>query len=662
MVRGGARPSTPSSTWICASAPSAVATAKTARPEASGEAPRRALPSAPARRLPRRRCGPRSVIDPANTPPARSLGASASGRPSGSMTDSRPPAPVALESHGRPKALLTEMPVGLETGGMSAVAASGLVRRLTNAGDCAVRTWTAPPSARACGRRRLRTAAGPRSVRRASVAIERTEPAAQPARARGAPKFEVLATSSRSGSRIAPARVVAAKSRLSWIGPPAWKSPTGLSAPAPGMPVASTRPVSRTSGMRAAARSAWNARGSVGAATEVRTGPRPKARMSARLPVAMSAQVPRPSRNGRGPRTRMLAIRVCSPRPASATRKHARVRTSTSATSSGSTRCALRTIASATKPTRKNGTALRALRFATCRGDAVLALAPGPYEQREQRREQEDAQELDDGRDVAADRRVRGARGDRLGGVRDGRAGPQAEGECVEPERVADEREQEDRRRPEHRDRRDGEGDLPLPGSHDGARRRDRGVPADSGTDSDEHGNARRHAEPASGERGEHAGRADRHDHEPERLRPDRRDRPEVEPQAEQDDPNAQHPLHREPDACHGTRRHATAVHDDEPQQHGQRDLEADSERERERELRDDVRGQSEGRGQRQARQDGAKRALDSSAALTRSRPDDSGGRDVGDHGVRRDVAVSGVWIGHPDPPRSSAIRRPPFG
>src|SRR5204862_6258507 len=159
--------------------------------DASGGAPRRALPSAPLRRLPRKRGGPRSVIDPANTPPARSLGASASGRPSGSMTDSRPPTPVALESHGRPKALLTEMPVGLETGGMSAVAASGLVRRLTNAGDCDVRTWTAPFWARAWPPAGAANRGGTAIGAAASVAIERTEPAAQPARARGAPKFEV---------------------------------------------------------------------------------------------------------------------------------------------------------------------------------------------------------------------------------------------------------------------------------------------------------------------------------------------------------------------------------------------------------------------------------------------------------------------------------------
>ena len=54
----------------------------------------------------------RSVIVPANTPPATSLGALSSGRPSGSSTVLAPGpfAPNGLfANHGRPNALLIEM-------------------------------------------------------------------------------------------------------------------------------------------------------------------------------------------------------------------------------------------------------------------------------------------------------------------------------------------------------------------------------------------------------------------------------------------------------------------------------------------------------------------------------------------------------------------------
>ena len=314
---------------------------------------------------------------------------------------------------------------------------------------------------------------------RASVASERTAPGDQSARARGAAKFDVLATRSRDGSSTFPGRVVFAKARLSWIGPPGWNSPTWLSAPAPGMPVAITRPVSCTgriaaapvaavSGSRSGA--AWasaggaragplherscepsiaqrrrpsanvtspvprrsvatprvvrwtvspvdrstrahprgvpirvgscrdsstnapeNAvavpglqtvvqapcrRGSGAPATCVRAGPRSNARIAARLPQARSAAVPKPRTNGRGPAERRCPSRVCMPRPASATTKHARVSTSTSAIVSGSTSRAERTTASARKPSRKKGKAWSALRRVAC------DLTPGPSARR----------------------------------------------------------------------------------------------------------------------------------------------------------------------------------------------------------------------------------------------------------------------------------------
>ena len=82
------------------------------------------------------------MIEPANTPPARLLGASESGRPSGSSTDSTPmlaaPDSGAFANQGRPKALLSEMPSGFETPGMSAVSAAEFGSRFRNSGDCAV--------------------------------------------------------------------------------------------------------------------------------------------------------------------------------------------------------------------------------------------------------------------------------------------------------------------------------------------------------------------------------------------------------------------------------------------------------------------------------------------------------------------------------------------
>jgi hypothetical protein len=53
--------------------------------------------------------------------------------------------------------------------------------------------------------------------------------------------LELLPTIRRLGSSTLPGWVNAAKSGLSWIGPPGRKVPTGESADAPGMPTATTR-------------------------------------------------------------------------------------------------------------------------------------------------------------------------------------------------------------------------------------------------------------------------------------------------------------------------------------------------------------------------------------------------------------------------------------
>lgn len=370
-----------------------------------------------------------------------------------------------MANHGRPKALFTEIPSGLATAGMPAVAPRAETR-FRKAGACAVYSRAAPPSAAAWPPATAKPA-GTVSAARRSVASERMAPGDQSARARGAPKFDELATSRRVGSSTRPGRVVFANERLSWIGPPAWKVPTGLSAPGSGMPAASVRASSRTvpiaastdpagaAGRSAVARASargwvvapahsssrdppiaqlrrpsenvtcpvaavrvatprvvrWTVspvarstfaqpsgapmsviscresgrkapanagarpclhtvahapcgRGSWPASTSVRAGPRPSARIAARLPPASSVAVPNPSITGRGPIARRSPSWVCIPSPASAMTKHARVTMSTSATVSGSTRRAVRTIASARKPSRNYGKTLTALRRA----------------------------------------------------------------------------------------------------------------------------------------------------------------------------------------------------------------------------------------------------------------------------------------------------------
>ena len=127
---------------------------------------------------------------------------------------------------------------------MSAVTAPGLAERFRKASDWAVYSCTAPSSARACAPLDANSA-GTATGDDVSVASDRIAPGDKSERANGAPKFELLATSKRLASSTSPGRVSAANSRLSRIGPPGWKKPTGLRAPAPGIPDATSLAVSR---------------------------------------------------------------------------------------------------------------------------------------------------------------------------------------------------------------------------------------------------------------------------------------------------------------------------------------------------------------------------------------------------------------------------------
>ena len=80
---------------------------------------------------------------------------------------------------------------------------------------------------------------------------------------------------------------------------------------------------------------------------------------------------------------------------------------------------------------------------------------------------------------------------------------------------------------------------------------------------------------------------AHRHDDEHSGLGSDPRDRMEVEAQSEQRDPDAEDVLDREPAARHGMVARRAEVGDGEPDQHRERNLEADRERVRERQVRD---------------------------------------------------------------------------
>ena len=100
---------------------------------------------------------------------------------------------------------------------------------------------TRPPSADACPPAEAKSD-GTKRVLAPRGSIERNDPGSWSARAGGSPKFDVLPTRIRAGSRTLPGCVKAASAGLSWIGPPGRKVPTALIADAPGMPTATTRP------------------------------------------------------------------------------------------------------------------------------------------------------------------------------------------------------------------------------------------------------------------------------------------------------------------------------------------------------------------------------------------------------------------------------------
>jgi hypothetical protein len=71
---------------------------------------------------------------------------------------------------------------------------------------------------------------------------ERNDPGNSSVLASVSPKFELLPTRMRTGSRTCPGCVNAANVGLSWIGPPGRNWPTALIAEAPGIPTATIRP------------------------------------------------------------------------------------------------------------------------------------------------------------------------------------------------------------------------------------------------------------------------------------------------------------------------------------------------------------------------------------------------------------------------------------
>jgi hypothetical protein len=95
----------------------------------------------------------------------------------------------AFANHGRPNALLSEMPSGPLTAGSPAVAAVGLLRRFRNAGLFAVYSCTRPPCALAWPPPAAKSGGTvtPPSPRSMDGSIDRIEPGAWSGRARGAP-------------------------------------------------------------------------------------------------------------------------------------------------------------------------------------------------------------------------------------------------------------------------------------------------------------------------------------------------------------------------------------------------------------------------------------------------------------------------------------------
>jgi hypothetical protein len=151
-----------------------------------------------------------------------------------------------------------------------------------------------------------------------------------------------------------------------------------------------------------------------------------------------------------------------------------------------------------------------------------------------------------------------------------------------------------------------------------------RRVAAHRASDANQHGDTAFHVEAAAHEqyepkRGTHAD-----EDEPDRFGADPGDRMQVQAQAEEDDPEAQDVLDREPDP--GKRPCAGAAEADHRQadEHRERDLEADRERVGERGLR----GQVGGKADRACKQETGRQRLDSAPKALVPRPERNPGAD----------------------------------
>jgi hypothetical protein len=235
---------------------------------------------------------------------------------------------------------------------------------------------------------------------------------------------------------------------------------------------------------------------------------------------------------------------------------------------------------------------------------------PAPRDEEEQRGQQDRAEQLHERCDVAPDGVVGGARSDRLRGVGNCRTGPESEAEHIDVERVADHRKQEDAAGAEDRDRGDREAHLAVVGLHHRCGGGDGGVAAHRAASSDEDGDAGLDTEEAAGEHGEGDTSAHGDEYEPEHLEPDRGDQVQIHAKAQKDDAEPEDVLDGQLDARHRPRRRAAQVDQDQPQEHGQRNLEADGERVGQGELGGEVGREAYCGRQEEAGQQFARKAL----------------------------------------------------
>ena len=147
---------------------------------------------------------------------------------------------------------------------------------------------------------------------------------------------------------------------------------------------------------------------------------------------------------------------------------------------------------------------------------------------------------LDHRRDVQGRRAVGGSGGDDLAGVVDGHPGPQPERRLGQADEAPDRRVEQDRQRPEQRDRRHGIRDLARPCPEDRRGGGDRGVAAYGRPDRQQDGEAVLDLEQPGEKEDERHRDGHRDDDRPERGQPDPRDLAEAQACAEQHDAGAQ--------------------------------------------------------------------------------------------------------------------------